>query len=117
MQILLALALNALALLATAYVVPGLKVDTFTSALLAAVVIGVINTFVKPILSYLTKPINMLTLGLFSFVINAVVLYLATFFVPGFRLDGVVPAVLGAVVLAVVATVLSSLVKEVKRVV
>ena len=117
MQILLALALNALALLATAYVVPGFKVDTFTSALLAAVVIGVINTFVKPILSYLTKPINMLTLGLFSFVINAVVLYLATFFVPGFRLDGVVPAVLGAVVLAVVATVLSSLVKEVKRVV
>ena len=116
MGLLLALVLNALALVVTAYIVPGFRVNDFVSAMLTAIVIGLINTFIKPILSFLTTPINMLTLGLFTFVVNAIVLYLASLVVPGFKIDGVLAAILGAVVLSVVAVVISTLVKEVKRV-
>ncbi len=115
MGLLLALVLNALALVVTAYIVPGFRVNSFVSAMLTAIVIGLINTFIKPILSFLTTPINMLTLGLFTFVVNAIVLYLASLVVPGFKIDGVLAAILGAVVLSVVAVVISTLVKEVKR--
>lgn len=116
MNLLIALVLNALALLITAYIVPGFEVENFTAAVLAAIVIGVVNTFIKPILSILTAPINMLTLGLFSFVVNAVMLYLAAFVVPGFDIEGAMAAILGAVVLAVVSAILSTLVSEVKKV-
>lgn len=115
MQLLIALVLNAAALLVTAYVVPGFMVSDFTVALLAAIVIGVVNTIVRPVLSALTAPVNVMTLGLFTFVINAVILYLASLLVPGFELDGWMPAIIGAVVLAVVATVLSELIKGVKK--
>ncbi len=113
MQILVALLLNALALIITANLVPGFKVDSFTSAILAAIVLGVINTFIKPVLVVLTLPLNVLTLGLFSFVINAVVLWLASAVVPGLMLDGWVPAILAAVVLSVVSTVLSMVLKDI----
>lgn len=115
LQIVLALVLNALALLATAYVVPGFKVEDFTTALLAAVVLGVANTFVKPALSYLTAPLNTLTLGLFAFVVNAALLLLVSSVVPGLVVDGWVPAVLGAIVLSVVSTVLSMSLKDLAK--
>lgn len=115
LQIIVALVLNALALMITAYIVPGFKVADFTTALLAGIVLGVVNTFVRPVLSYLTTPINNLTLGLFAFVVNAVVLFIVSYVVPGFEVTGWVTAILGAVVLAVVATVLSSLLKDVAK--
>lgn len=115
MQLIVALVLNALALLATAYIVPGFKVDNFTTALLAAIVLGVVNTFIKPVISYVTHPINVVTLGLFAFVVNAVVLFIVSYFVPGLMIDGWVPAILGAIVLAVVATILSSVLKDVGK--
>lgn len=115
MQILVALVLNAVALLATAYIVPGFHVANFTTALLAAIVLGVVNTFIKPVLSFISLPITMVTLGLFAFVINAVVLFIVSAIVPGLRLDGWVPAILGAVVLSIVATVLSSLLKDIAK--
>lgn len=115
MQLIVALVLNALALLATAYVVPGFHVDNFTTALVAAVVLGVVNTFIKPILSFMTAPLSVVTLGLFAFVVNAVVLFIVSYFVPGFKVDGWVAAILGAVVLSVVATVLSSVLKDVGK--
>ena len=115
LQILVALVLNALALMVTAYIVPGFKVANFQTALLAGIVLGVVNTFVRPALSYLTKPINNLTLGLFAFVVNALVLFITSYFVPGFTLESWVAAILGAIVLAVVATVLSSLLTDVAK--
>lgn len=115
LQILLALALNAVALLVTAYIVPGFKVDNFTTALLAAIVLGVVNTFIKPILSFISLPITIITLGLFAFVINAVVLFIVSAIVPGVMIDGWVPAILGAIVLSVVSTVLSSLMKDIVK--
>ncbi len=112
MQIILALVLNALALIVTAYIVPGIAVANFTTALLAAIVLGVVNTFIKPILSFITAPLTVVTLGLFTFVINAVVLFIVSAVVPGFSVSGWVPAILGAVVLSVVATVLNSVFKD-----
>ena len=113
MQILLALVLNAAALMATAYIVPGFKVENFTTAVLAAIVLGVVNTFIKPILSFISLPITIITLGLFAFVINAVILFIVSAVVPGVMIDGWVPAILGAIVLSVVSTVLSSLTKDI----
>ncbi len=113
MSILIALVLNALALIITAYVVPGISVSGFLSAILAAIVLGLINTFIKPLLVFLTAPLNFLTLGLFSFVVNAFVLWLVTFFVPGFRVDSLLSAILGAIVLSVVSTILAMLLKDV----
>lgn len=112
MQLLLALVINAVAFLATAYVVPGFRVDNFTSALLSAVVLGVVNTFIKPILSVITLPLTVMTLGLFAFVVNAVVLFIVAWAVPGFDVDGWLPAILGGIVLAVVSTILSSVLKD-----
>lgn len=104
-----------MALLATAYIVPGFKVADFTTAVLAAIVLGVVNTFIKPVISFITHPINVVTLGLFAFVVNAVVLFIVSYVVPGLKIDGWIPAILGAVVLSVVATVLSSVLKDVGK--
>lgn len=116
MQIIVALILNATALMATAYVVPGFKVDNFTTALLAGLVLGVVNTFIRPFVALITAPLTFLTLGLFAFVVNAAMLFVVTWFVPGFALDGWVPAILGAVVLAVVSAALSMLLKDLAKI-
>lgn len=115
MNILVALVLNALALIVTAYIVPGFHVDNFVTTLITGVVLGFINAFIRPILAIVSAPITILTLGLFSFVINAVILYLASLVVPGFRLDSIMSAILGGIVLAVVSTIIASLAKEVKK--
>ena len=112
MQIILALVLNALALIVTAYIVPGIQVANFTTALLAAIVLGVVNTFIKPILSFVTAPLTVVTLGLFTFVVNAVVLFIVSAIVPGVTVNGWMPAILGAVVLSIVSTVLNSMLKD-----
>lgn len=112
MQLLLALVINALALLATAYIVPGFKVENFTSAILASIVLGVVNTFIKPALSFITAPLTIITLGLFAFVVNAVVLFIVAWIVPGLEIEGWLPAILGGIVLAVVSTILSSVLKD-----
>lgn len=115
MQLLIALVINALAFLLTAYIVPGFKVADFTTAVLAAIVLGVVNTFIKPVLSFVSLPITIVTLGLFAFVINAVVLFIVSAVVPGVMIDGWVPAILGAIVLSIVSTVLSSVLKDVGK--
>ncbi len=95
-----------LAVLLAAYLVPGFSVSGFYSAAIVAVLLGVIGITLKPILLLLTLPINILTFGLFSFVINAGILYFLASFVEGFSVDGFVPAFLGGVVLAIVQWVL-----------
>lgn len=113
MQILVALILNALALWITAKVVPGFTVGNTTSLALVAIVLGVVNTFIKPILSFVTAPLSIVTLGLFSFVVNAVVLFIVSALVPqGLQISGWLAAILGAVVLSIVGTILSSVLKD-----
>ena len=115
MHLILSLLLNALALIITAYIVPGFHVADFKTAVLAAIVLGIINTIIKPVLLLLTLPITIVTLGLFVFVINAVVLYLASAVVPGLTIDGWLPAILAALVLSVVSTALSMLAGDIAQ--
>ncbi|HEY4474136.1 MAG TPA: phage holin family protein [Candidatus Paceibacterota bacterium] len=91
-----------LAVLLAAYLIPGFVVSGFYTALIVALVLGVLNITIKPILVLLTLPLNLLTLGLFSFVINAALLLFIASFVEGFTVTGFVPALLGGVVIAVV---------------
>jgi len=99
------------AIFATAYILPGVHVDGFIAALITAVVLGLVNAFVRPILVLLTLPINILSLGLFLFVINAFMVWLAAQIVPGFRVDGFGWALLFSLVLTLVSGVLHSVVK------
>ena len=98
---------TAIALLITAYIVPGFEFNNnFTSALIAAAILGLVNAIVRPILIILTLPFTLLTLGLFLLVINALMLWLVGFITPGFVVTGFLPALLGSLVLTLVATVL-----------
>lgn len=94
--------LMTLAILATAYVLPGVALSGFGGALVVALVLGILNTFIKPLLILLTLPINILTLGLFTFVINALLMMLTSALVPGFKLDGFLTALIFSVVLSTI---------------
>lgn len=92
-----------LALIFTSWVVPGIEVSSFLNAMFVVVVISLINTFIKPLLQIITLPINILTLGLFSLVINALLLMLAGFVTPGFEVEGFLSALFGSVILSLFA--------------
>ena len=102
MSILISLVLSTIAVFITAYILPGVKLDGWTSALIVAVVLGLINAVIRPLLLILTLPINILTLGLFTFVIIAVCVMLASAFVPGFHVDGFLWAMAFGVILAII---------------
>lgn len=101
-----------IAILAAAYLIQGIYVHSFTSAFFAAAVLGILNTLVRPVLIILTLPINILTLGLFTFIINALLLKITAAFIPGFDLQGFLPAVLGALVISVVNWLLHLLIAD-----
>ena len=109
MNILINWLISALAVLASAYLLPGVAVSNFVTALIAALVLGILNAFIKPLLLLLTLPINILTLGLFTLVINAGLIMLAANMVDGFTVDGFWWAVIFALVLSVVNSVFGGL--------
>lgn len=115
MRLIINLFLNTIAIIITAYIVPGFTVINFTTALLAAIILGIINTFIKPIFMLITAPINLLTLGLFTFVINAVMLWMVTLLVSGMRIDRPITAILAAIVLSVISTALSLLIRDLSK--
>lgn len=92
--------LFALAVMLTAWIIPGISVENFPAALLLAFVMGLINTFIKPVLTLVTLPINILTLGVLGLIINALLFMLAGYFAPGVSIDGFLPAFLGSLLLA-----------------
>ena len=106
MNLLINWLISALAIIVTAYILPGVHLDGFTTALVVAVVLGAINIFIKPILIILTLPINILSLGLFTFVINAVIIILVSKIVPGFKVDGFIWALLFSIILSIINSVL-----------
>jgi putative membrane protein len=101
--------LSALALWLVAQIIPGMEIRSYGTALVATVVIGLVDFTLGPILRFIAFPITFLTLGLFRLVINAVLLKLASMFTPGFRIDGFLSALLGSLVLAIVTGLLQSL--------
>ncbi|TEA77822.1 phage holin family protein [Allopusillimonas ginsengisoli] len=109
MELLLVWILNAVALLIVAYILPGINVASFGSALIAALVLGLLNTLVKPVLILLTLPITIVTLGLFLLVLNALVFWFAGSVLKGFQVSGFWWAMLGAFVYSIVSGVLSRL--------
>ncbi len=106
MNLLINWIISALTIIVTAYLLPGVTVGGFTTALVVAVVLGAINIFIKPILIILTLPINILSLGLFTFVINAVIIILVSKIVPGFKVDGFIWALLFSIILSIINSVL-----------
>jgi len=95
----------ALSLLLAAYLIPGISVASFYTALIVAALLGVVNLIFKPILIILTLPINILTLGLFTFVINAFLFWFLSTFVQGFSVSGFLAAFMGALVVSAVSYV------------
>ena len=92
----------ALGIMFVGWVVPGITISNFVTALIAAVVIALINVFIKPALIFLTLPINILTLGLFILVINALLFMFVAYLVPGVQVNGFMSAFLGALLLSII---------------
>ena len=98
---------NAAALMLVAYLYPGVTVDSFVAALLAALALGLVNAVVRPILVLLTLPVTLLTLGLFIFVINALLFWFVAEVVHGFHVSGFGAALLGSILYSVLTLITS----------
>jgi putative membrane protein len=114
MRLLLLWILNAVALLAVTYLLPSIQVSGFGTALVAALVLGFINTLVRPVLALLTLPLTVLTLGIFYLVLNGMLFWLAGALLPGFEVQGFFSAMVGAILYGVIAWVLSALIPNKK---
>jgi len=109
MELFIRLIISTLAVLLSSWLLPGIHVAGIVTAFIVAIVLGLLNAFIKPILTILTIPITVLTLGLFLLIINVIIVYLAAAIVPGFRIDGFLSALLFSIVLAVIGWALASL--------
>lgn len=112
MNLIIRILLTAVAVVILAKFLPGVDVEGFTSAIIVAVVLGLLNIFIKPILVILTLPITVVTLGLFLLVINACIILLADKFIDGFAVDGFWIALLFSLLLSFLQSILFSLLKE-----
>lgn len=99
--------ISGIAIVITAYLLPGIHLSGFKAALLTALALGLINAFIKPVLSLLTLPLTVMTLGLFSLVLNALLIMLTAKLVPGFQVQGFFWAVAFSVVLTITNWILS----------
>jgi len=106
-RLLLVWLVNSVSLLGVAYLMPSVRIADFATALIAALVLGLVNTIVRPILILLTLPATILTLGLFIFVLNALLFWMVARFVPGFEVAGFWSAFFGAIVYSVISWLLS----------
>lgn len=111
MKLLIKLLVATLAVFISAYLIPGVAVDSFQTAFIVAVVLGVLNVFAKPLLVILTLPITILTLGLFTFVINVALIYVAAYLVPGFTINTVLVALLFGLLVSLISSFLNMLTK------
>jgi len=115
LRLLLVWLINAAALFLLPYVFPWVSVGSFTAALIAALVLGLINTLIRPVLVILTLPVTLLTLGLFIFVINGLLFWWVGSFVEGFRVGGFWSGVFGAIVYSLISWLLSALLLSKKK--
>lgn len=110
LSLLLVWLLNSVALLVVAYILPGIAVASFGSAMIAALVLGLLNALVKPVLVFLTLPITILTLGLFLLVLNALLFWFAGSVLQGFKVNGFWWAVIGALLYSLISGLLTSMI-------
>lgn len=109
MNFLINLLLSSFAVFVSGRLLPGVVIDGFGTSVVVAIILGVVNAIIRPLLILLTLPINILTLGLFSLVINAVMILLVDAVVSGFSVDGFLTALLFSIVLSVISTILFAL--------
>jgi putative membrane protein len=100
------------AILAASYMLEGITVTSFWSALAAAAILGVLNVILRPIILILTLPVNILTLGLFTFVINAALLMLVSGLISGFDVHGFWPALWGSIIISIVSWLLTAFISD-----
>lgn len=112
MGIIIRLLINALAVYITSQILPGISINNFFTAITVAVILGIINTVIKPILIILTLPLNILTLGLFTFIINGFIIFLTSSLVPGFNVANFWWAILFSLVISIVSWFLQSLTRK-----
>lgn len=115
MKLLIIWMLNAMALIAVANFVPGIHVDGFTAALVAAFLLGLVNTLIRPLLLLLTLPVTLITLGLFIFVINGMLFWLVGSVLRGFIVDSFWHGILGALLYSVFTWALTSAASQIMR--
>ncbi|MDB5776708.1 MAG: rane protein [Herbaspirillum sp.] len=114
MMLLLTWLINAVALLAVPYVLHSVRVDSFGAALIAALILGLVNTLVRPVLVVLTLPVTLLTLGLFIFIINGLMFWVVAQLVDGFHVGGFWSAVGGALFYSIISWAISTLLLKTK---
>ena len=114
MYLILRLIINALIILGLAYYLPGIAVESFYAALIIALLLGLLNAVIRPILILLTLPVTILTLGLFTLVINALLFWFVSTVVKGFDVAGFGPAFLGALILWLVSFLTNRFIKSIK---
>lgn len=107
LKILLKWVAFALIIMFVAWVIPGIQIENFWTAMIAAIVIGLINAVIKPVLMFLTLPINILTLGIFTLVINALLFMFAGYIVPGVEISGFLSAFLGSLLLSILSVAIA----------
>lgn len=104
MNIIVYLLVNGLAVYLSAYILPGVHVSDFFAAITVAVIMGIVNVLIKPVLFFLTLPINILTLGLFTIILNGLLVLLVSSLVPGFRVDSFGWAILFSIILSFISS-------------
>ncbi|MBR1776577.1 phage holin family protein [bacterium] len=109
MKLILKWVLFALAIVFIGWLIPGISVANFVAALIMTIAIALVNIFIRPLIEFISMPINFLTLGLFTLVINTLLFMLAGYFVTGISIDGFLSALLGSLVLSVLGVVIDSL--------
>lgn len=103
--------INAFSLWIVTRIVPGVSVSSTEALALAAVSVGIVNALIRPIVQLISLPLSIITFGIFALIVNGLMLMLAAWFVPGFTVSGLLPAVLGAIILSLVSAVLSLVLK------
>lgn len=115
MKIILKILLTAIAVFALSNLLSGITVESYQTAIIVAIVIGLLRAFVRPVLVLLTIPITVITLGLFLFVINAIIIQLAGYFVDGFTVNGIFTAIIFSILLSFFQSVMYSFLKDDKK--
>jgi putative membrane protein len=112
MGFLIKLIISALAVFAASYILPGVDVESFTTAIIVALVLAVLNLLLKPLLIILTIPITILTLGLFLLVINAIIVLVCAELVGGFKVEGFIYALLFSLVISLITSLMEGIAKK-----
>ena len=115
MNLILRILLSAIAVVILAKILPGVGVDSYTTAIIVAIVLSLLNFIVKPILVILTLPVTILTLGLFLLIINAIIILLADYFIDGFQVNNIWWALLFSLLLSFLQSILYSILNEDKN--